>query len=71
MTDNYLQLPETLPERVRELGTSVTQFAENPFDKAIAVADFLATGYVETYQIDPPPVNVDAVDHFLFTQRAG
>ncbi len=71
VTDNYLQLPETLPDRVRELGASVTQSVESPFDKAIAIAEYLRAGYVETYQIDPPPVNVDAVDYFLFTQRAG
>lgn len=71
VTDNYLQLPNNLPQRVRDLGQQLAANNNNTFDKAVAVAEYLKTGYRETYGIDSPPVNVDAVDYFLFTSKAG
>ncbi|MCH8190317.1 MAG: transglutaminase domain-containing protein [Chloroflexi bacterium] len=70
VTDNYLQLPDSLPERVLQLAADLTGQADNAYDKSLAIADYLRQ-YTETFRIDAPPVNVDAVDYFLFTQRAG
>ena len=70
VTDAYLQLPEDLPERVRELGVDITSEADNPFDKSMAIIEFLGE-YEESFNIQSPPLNVDAVDYFLFDQRAG
>ena len=70
VTDSYLQLPEKLPARVRDLAAQVTRDAGNPYDKAQAIAELLQD-YTLTRRIEPPPLNADAVDYFLFVQRAG
>ena len=70
VTDNYLQLPDRLPARVIDLAKTLTDGIENPYDKGLAIAEHLR-GYNQTYAIPNPPLNVDAMDHFLFTQQAG
>ncbi|MSQ25270.1 MAG: DUF4129 domain-containing protein [Dehalococcoidia bacterium] len=70
VTDSYMQLPAGLPLRVRDLAAQVTKDASTPYDKAQAISEYLK-GYTLTRRIEPPPVNADAVDYFLFVQRAG
>ena len=70
VTDNYLQLPKSLPERVRDLAAELTENADTPYAKALAVRDYLRE-YEETFDIEAPPLNSDAIDFFLFEQRAG
>ena len=69
-TDAYLQLPETLPGRVRGLAASITEGAENPYDAALAVRDYVI-GVPYRLDIGPPPEGADGVDHFLFESREG
>ncbi|MBF8298989.1 MAG: Protein-glutamine gamma-glutamyltransferase [Dehalococcoidia bacterium] len=68
--DTYLQLPSTTPQRVKDLALEITRGATNPYDKAEAIQHYLRS-YKQAEAIEPPPVNVDAVDYFLFTRRAG
>ena len=70
VTDNYLQLPDELPTRVLDLAETLTEGIENPYDKGLAIATHLRN-FNQTYSIPTPPLNVDAIDHFLFTQQAG
>lgn len=67
----YLQLPLTVTQRTRDLAAQITQDAPTPYDKAIAIRDYL----IETYPYDfyPPPQapNTDAVDQFLFVDQRG
>ncbi|MEN9935338.1 MAG: hypothetical protein RLZZ387_1917 [Chloroflexota bacterium] len=68
----YLQLPETLPARVRELAQqiAVDSGADNPYDKALAVQAYLrALPYDETRPA--PPEGRDWADYFLFEGRRG
>ena len=66
-----LQLPDALPERVRLLGASITQWATDRESATAAVAGYLR-GH-ETYRLDSPvpPPGEDAVDHFLFVAHTG
>lgn len=66
----YTQLPEELPQRVRDLGTQLTEEAETPYEKAKAIEDYLRQ-FPYRLQVTPPPFNADGVDHFLFTLRQG
>ncbi|MBI4200983.1 MAG: transglutaminase domain-containing protein [Chloroflexi bacterium] len=68
--DLYLQLPDTLPQRVEELADSLTAKAKTPYDKAVAISDYLHT---LEYRLDiPAPAHdADGVDHLLFQVRAG
>ncbi len=73
ITDHYLQLPETLPQRVRDLALELTKDAETPLDKALAVQEYLREdgGFVYSQDIAAPPPTADGVDHFLFVSRTG
>ena len=66
----YTQLPEDIPQRVRDLGAQLTSEAETPYDKAKAIEDYLAS-FTYNLKIEPPPFNADGVDHFLFTLQEG
>jgi len=68
----YLQLPDTLPVRVKELALSITSDYENDYDKAKAIEQFFK-GNGFTYTLSPPkaPRGVDFVDYFLFDTRQG
>ncbi|HEX2027293.1 MAG TPA: DUF3488 and transglutaminase-like domain-containing protein [Nitriliruptorales bacterium] len=67
----YLQLPDDLPGRVRQLGRRLTAGSAAPFARAEAVQAWLAR-HVE-YSLDPTqqPPATDAVDWFLFEHRRG
>ncbi len=68
-----LQLPDTLPERVRELSAEITEPYATDAAKAQAVAAYLKQNY--TYTLTPPEPKQegtsDFVDRFLFEQQAG
>ena len=66
----YTQLPEDLPQRVRDLGEQLTAESETPYDMAKAIEVYLAQ-FPYKLQVSPPPFNADGVDHFLFTLRQG
>ncbi|MBI4200391.1 MAG: transglutaminase domain-containing protein [Chloroflexi bacterium] len=68
--DLYLHLPQTLPERVRELARTLTQDATTPYDKALAIGSYLRT-LSYSQDIPPPAFDADGVDTFLFVNRTG
>ena len=72
LTDHYLQLPTTLPDRVGDLAERLTADADNPLDKALAIQDYLR-GPEFTYSLDieAPPIESDGVDWFLFESKVG
>lgn len=70
VTARYLQLPPTLPDRVRALAEDITKDYDNPFDKVTALESYLRTiPYNEL--IDAPSPGQDGVDYFLFDIRQG
>ncbi|WP_052339377.1 transglutaminase-like domain-containing protein, partial [Gorillibacterium massiliense] len=67
-----LQLPDTLPERVKELARKITVGFDNPYDKVEAVREYLSKTYV--YSMDKakmPDKDADFVDDFLFNTKTG
>ncbi len=71
IASRYLQLPETLPDRVRQLAVAVTADAETVYDKAAALEGYLRQEIIYNDKIAPPPAGADGVDYFLFDVRAG
>ena len=73
ITDHYLQLPSTLPDRVRDLAERITQDAETPLDKVLAIENYLRNegGFEYSQDIESPPTNADGVDWFLFETKTG
>ncbi|WP_068782739.1 DUF4129 domain-containing transglutaminase family protein [Paenibacillus phocaensis] len=69
--NRFLQLPDTLPERVRKLGEQLAAGASSRYDVAAAVESYLKHRY--TYSLDSrqPPEDADFVDRFLFVDRIG
>ncbi len=70
VTPRYLQLPDTVPARVRALAEEVTEGQETPYDKALAIERYLRQIPYNT-QITGPGLTQDGVDYFLFDIREG
>ncbi|MBM3943651.1 MAG: transglutaminase domain-containing protein [SAR202 cluster bacterium] len=66
----YTQLPLEVPQRVRDLAAQITANSRTPYDKVKAIETYLGT-FKYSLEVDPPPYNVDGVDHFLFTLNRG
>ncbi len=62
----YLQLPSTLPLRVRDMAHKVAGDGSNALDKADALESFLRTTYRYAPAVRAPPPGRDPVDYFLF-----
>ncbi|MCI0770452.1 MAG: transglutaminase domain-containing protein [Chloroflexi bacterium] len=73
ITDHYLQLPATLPQRVRDMAADLTAGTDNPLDKAVLIQNYLRSD-VFTYDqenVVAPPRAADGVDYFLFETKLG
>ncbi|MEC0282782.1 protein of unknown function [Terribacillus saccharophilus] len=69
----YTQLPEYLPERVRELAEEITSSGNTRYDKAKAVEQYFnQNGFqYQTQDIPVPEDDQDYVDQFLFESKIG
>jgi transglutaminase-like putative cysteine protease len=70
VAEQYLQVPESVPARVRELAAEITVNTNNAFDKANAIEKYLRT-YTYNQAISAPPAGQDGVDYFLFDVKEG
>jgi transglutaminase-like putative cysteine protease len=68
--DRYLQLPGNMPQRVAQLAEQLTSEAETPYEKAVAIRDYLRA-FDYALNIEAPPVGADGVDYFLFELQKG
>jgi len=70
--ERYLQLPDTITPRTRELAERLTAGLESPYDKALAITNYLRLNirYVQVLE-QAPPSNQEPIDWFLFESRAG
>ncbi len=68
----YLQLPKSVTPRTRQLAEQITAGLETPYDKVIAITNYLRRNiqYVETIP-DEAPVNQELIDWFLFDEKKG
>lgn len=68
--EKYLQLPDTIPERVTKLASEATAAAPTPYDKALALEAVLRAMPYET-KVPTPPADRDWVDYTLFDVQTG
>lgn len=69
--DEYLQLPENLPQRIKDLSASLVANETNDYDKAKAIEQYLASKYPYNLDVRSTPRNRDFVDYFLFDLKEG
>lgn len=72
VSSRYLQLPQSLPQRVRDEARRVVEAAgaKNAYDMAESIQAYLRT-FPYDEKIPSPPENRDGVDYFLFDLRRG
>lgn len=70
INNSYINLPETLPDRVHQLALDITKDADTTYDKLKAIETYLNS---YTYNLKPGrfPKGSDFVDYFLFDNKQG
>lgn len=71
VAETYLQVPDSLPQRVRDLGRDLTSQGDTPYEKAEAVQAWLGENVEYSLDLTGQPRDADAVDWFLFEHRRG
>ncbi len=69
VTERYLNLPDTITERTKQLASDLTEPYDNPYDKASAIERYLRTEIKYNEKIAAPPPGVEKVDYILFTAK--
>lgn len=67
----YLQLPDNISDRVRNLARDLTAPYDNTFDKVNALNEHLLTEYPYNFFPPPHPPGAEVVDTFLFVDKEG
>lgn len=67
----YTQLPETVPQRVLDLASSVTAPEPTTYDKIRALERWMGDNTSYTLDIPRLPPGADAVDQYLFVDKQG
>ena len=69
----YLQLPNQLPDRVKELSETITASSDSVYDKTKAIERYFGrNGYIYDQQnVAIPKADQDYVDQFLFDTKRG
>jgi hypothetical protein len=67
---NYLNLPDEVPERVRDLAALLTIHQPTPYDQVMAIQAYLRQ-FPYSLQVPAPPAGRDVADYFLFDLRKG
>lgn len=70
MVTRYLELPDTVPDRVLELAYDLTRNELNNYDKAVAIEQYLRR-FPYTLDLPDKPLNTDIADYFLFELQEG
>ncbi len=71
--NRYTQLPETIPQRVKDLAVDITANEDNWYDKVRAVEKYFSKeAYVyDQFDVPVPEEGQDYVDQFLFETQKG
>ncbi len=71
VTDRYLQLPDEITQRTRDLAEQIAVGLNNPYDKAQAITNYLRNNIDYTETIPAPPLDQEPLDWFLFDFQQG
>ena len=68
--NQFLALPDSVPERVLALARDLTASEPTAYDRALAIQNYLRE-YPYTLDISAPPAGRDVTDYFLFDLKQG
>ncbi len=71
IVERYLKLPTNFSSRIAEQANQIAGSEETPYDKALAITQYLRRTITYTETVPEPPANRDPIEWFLFDQRAG
>lgn len=71
VTDRYLQLPDTITDRTRNLARELAAGQPSAFDTALAVQTYVRQTITYNEDISVPPRDQDVVDYVLFDSQEG
>ena len=66
----YLQLPSSVPQRVKDLAFTIVANKATPYDRAEAIETYLRNTYKYSTVVKSAPPGRDPVDYFLFDLKA-
>ncbi len=69
--DHYLQMPANISPLISELARSITSQAVTPYDKAVAITNYLRATITYVTTVEAPPQGTDPLVWFLFDSRKG
>ncbi len=69
--EQFLQLPDDVPQRVLDLAQEVTAEAPTTYDKIRALEAWMGANTTYSLDIPPLPEGADSVDEYLFETRQG
>ena len=67
---HYLELPNNIPERVRDLVTRLTLNQPTPYDQVMVIQEYLRQ-FPYSLKVPGVPSNREATDYFLFDLQKG
>jgi transglutaminase-like putative cysteine protease len=70
IVDRYMRLPPTVPENVISLALALTAAEPTPFDRSVAIEQYLRE-ITYTTEVTRPPFRSDVVEYFIFDLRKG
>jgi transglutaminase-like putative cysteine protease len=71
VTTRYLQMPDSITDETIALAEEIASPFDNPFDKSIAIRDYLRNNITYNDQIPAPPERSEPIDHILFDTQEG
>jgi len=71
ISTRYLQLPTSITPRIQRLARDITDGLKTPYEKVVAITDYLRTNIKYSETISELPNNQEPVDWFLFDYKKG
>jgi transglutaminase-like putative cysteine protease len=69
--ENYLHLPENFSPEIQSLAMEISQPYNNPYDKAVAITNYLRTTITYAPAVSIPEEVEDPLAYFLFELKSG
>jgi transglutaminase-like putative cysteine protease len=69
--DHYLQVPSNLSDEVKALAEQLTENSSTPYDKAVAVTNYLRREITYSKTVARPPFGADVIKWFLLDYKRG